>query len=234
MLFTSSSFTQSYFFQLSFFILLASVSSSLSARTNDTTVASNLPLYLQGNWCLDKEVVKAFDENDTDDVSHKGEFWNFSESGNYTFDGRGKDPYEIIENKIKMTHFTTLKVLEISPEKMIAKAQSTYYFTKNHCSAETIEALKTSQLNIAIRLNDINAVKQFIKDGIDVSKRNTRSMVALTPLMVAVQNKNIPIIKLLLKQKPDLTVESAALKTALDYAKKTKSQEIKDLIQNAY
>ena len=133
-----------------------------------------------------------------------------------------------------MTHFTTLKVLEISPEKMIAKAQSTYYFTKNHCSAETIEALKTSQLNIAIRLNDINAVKQFIKDGIDVSKRNTRSMVALTPLMVAVQNKNIPIIKLLLKQKPDLTVESGALNTALDYAKKTKSQEIKDLIQNAY
>lgn len=228
------SFTTPSLFQFSLCILLASSSSSLSARTIDTSISTNLPLYLQGNWCLDKEVVKAFDANDSDDVSYSGEMWNFSKSGKYTFNGLGEDAYEINENKVKMTHFTTLEVLEISPQKMVAKALSTYYFSKDHCSAETIEALKTSQLNIAIRLNDISKVKQLINEGVDVNKRNTRSMVASTPLMVAIQNKNIPIIKLILEQKPDLTIENAALNTALDYARKSKSQEIKDLIKNAY
>lgn len=221
-------------FCFSLFALLATAPSSVSARTEDTSVITNLPIYLQGNWCLDKEVLKAFDASDSDDVNYSGEMWNFSKSDKYTFNGSGEDSYEIKENKIQMRHFATLEVLEISQNKMVAKALTTYYFTKNVCSEETKLALKTAQLNFAISLNYISKVKQLIKEGVDVSKRNTRSMVANTPLMVAIQHKNIPIIKLLLQQKPDLTIENGALHTALYYAEKSKSQEIKDLIENAY
>jgi ankyrin repeat protein len=51
--------------------------------------------------------------------------------------------------------------------------------------------------------------------------------------MGAVRNENIPIIKLLLKQMPDLTVKNYVGKTALDYAKLSESQEIEELIKDA-
>jgi len=222
------------FLRLSFFACLISVSTVVSARAPDVSVATNLPQYIVGDWCLNKEVVKAYDANDSDDISYKGEIWNFSKEGNYTFNGMGEDPYEVIENHIKMTNFYFVEVLEISPEKMVAKALSTYYFTKDKCSEETLSAIKTTRLNNAIIMDDMSEVKRLIEEGIDVSKKDTRSSIQSTPLMVAIMSENLPMIRLILLQNPDLSVRNYVDKTALDYAKKSKSKEIKEIIESAY
>jgi transcriptional regulator NrdR family protein len=216
----------STFLKISFITYFIFISLAASARAPDSSIATNLPLYLTGNWCLNKEVFE-------DDVSRKGEIWRFDENNNYTFNGLGEDPYQIKGNTIKMTHFTTLEVLEISAETMVAKAFSTYYFSKDKCSEETLQAIKLTRLNNAIIMNNIDEVKSLIKEGVDVSKKDTRSSIQSTPLMVAVRNENIPIIKLLLKQMPDLTVKNYVGKTALDYAKLSELQEIEELIKNA-
>jgi len=211
-------------------VILASLipfTTAVSARTADTSIATNLPIHLTGEWCLNKQV---FD----DDVSHKGEIWNFSADNKYTFNGLGEDPFEIQEDKIKMTHFGTLEVLEISEDEMVAKIYSTYYFTKSKCSEETQKAIKLTRLNNSIITNDIEAVKKLIDEGVDVSKKDTRSAIQSTPLMVAIREENIPMIKLILLEKPDLTVKNFVDKTAMHYAKLTKSREIQELIRNAY
>lgn len=208
------------------FLLLSSLTSIALARAPDTSVITNLPHYIEGMWCLNQEKYE-------DDVSYPGEIWEFK-GGKYTFNGLGEDPYEIKENSIKMNNFGILKVLKISETEMVAKVYSTYYFTKDRCSNDTLKAIKLSQVNNAILLNNIDEVKRLISEGVDISKANTRSMVRMTPLMLAVREENLPIIKLLLNQNPDLKIKNSSGKSVLDYAKHSNSPEIKELINNAY
>ena len=205
---------------------LPGISTNGFARAPDTSVTTNLPLYINGNWCLNQEKYE-------DDVSYSGEIWQF-EDGNYSFNGLGKDPYYIKEDTIKMDNFGTLKVLEISEKKMVAKIYSTYYFSKDRCEDDTLEAIKLTRVNNAIIKNDIKEVKRLIDEGVDISKRDTRGSMRSTPLMLAILEENIPIIKLLLQQKPDLGMTNYSGKTALDFAKLSKSTEIRELIQNEY
>ena len=207
-------------------LLFLTISSNALARAPDTSVISNLPHFIEGIWCLNQEKYQ-------DDVSYSGEIWEFKD-GKYSFNGLGEDPYEIKEDSIKMTNFGTLKVLQISETAMVAKIYSSYYFTKDQCSGDTLEAIKLSRVNNAILQDNIDEVKRLIDEGLDISKADTRGVVRLTPLMLAVREEKLAIIKLLLKQNPDLKIKNYSGKTALDYARLSKSTEIKELINNAY
>ena len=200
---------------------------TLSARTPDSSIATNLPEKLIGNWCLNEEKFM-------DDSSYSGEVWEFTTDGKYTFNKLGEDAYKIKDDVVKLDNFGKLKVLKLTDTEMVAKVYSTYYFTKDRCSDDTLEALKLTQLNNAIIMNDLKRVKEFINQGVDVSKPDTRSGMHSTPLMIAIWQENEEAIELILKQNPDLTVTNYTGKTALDIAKKSKSITIKNRINDAY
>ncbi|TCJ88820.1 ankyrin repeat domain-containing protein [Cocleimonas flava] len=200
---------------------------SLSAASADTSVATNLSEKIIGNWCLNEEKFM-------DDSSFSGEIWEFTEDGKYTFNKLGDDAYTVTDDTVKLDNFGTLKVLTISDTEMVAKVYSTYYFSKDRCADETLQALKLTQLNNAIIMNNLGRVEALIKEGIDVSKPDTRGGMHSTPLMVAIRQENEAAIELILKQKPDLTVTNFLGKTALDIAMKSKSIKIKNRINDAY
>ena len=133
-----------------------------------------------------------------------------------------------------MQDFGALEVSKISENEMIAKVYSTYYFSKPRCSEETLKALKITRLNNAILLGNIVTVQGFIDEGVDVSKADLRSGLQSTPLMLAIKDNNKEIVKLILKQKPDLSVSNFIGKTALDLIKKeTIDKEIREMVNNA-
>ena len=202
---------------------------SLSARSPDASIATKLPEKLIGNWCLNEEKFM-------DDSNFSGEIWEFTEDGKYTFNKLGEDAYKKTDDTVKLDNFGTLKVLKITDTEMVAKVYSTYYFSKDRCADDTLQALKLTQLNNAIIMNDIGRVKELIENGVDVSKPDTRSAMHSTPLMVVIRQGNKAAIELILEQNPDLTVTNYMGKTALDIAMKSKSKsiKIKNRINDAY
>ena len=200
---------------------------SLSARAPDSSIATNLPEKLIGNWCLNEEKFM-------DDSSFSGEIWEFTTDGKYTFNKLGEDAYKITDDNVKLDNFGTLQVLKLTNTEMVAKVYSTYYFSKDRCAKNTLKALKLTQLNNAIIMNDLERVKEFIKEGVDVSMPDTRSAMHSTPLMIAIWQENEEAIELILEQNPDLNVTNYTGKTALDIAKKSKSIKIKNRINDAY
>ena len=209
------------------FLLAVCAPLSLSARAPDSSITTNLPEKILGNWCLNEEKFM-------DDSSYSGEIWEFTADGKYTFNKLSEDAYKVTDDTIKMDNFGTLKVLRISDTEMVAKVYSTYYFSKNRCADDTLNALKLTQLNNAIIMNDLKRVKELIENSVDVSKPDTRSPMQSTPLMVAISQENEASIELILKQNPDLTVTNFMGKTALDIAKKSKSIKKKNRINDAY
>lgn len=78
-----------------------------------------------------------------------------------------------------------------------------------------------SPLHLAISKGDIEAVKKFVTYG-----TNTNKMVNnMTPLMVAARFNQCEIIKILLANGADLSIENAHGFTALHYAEYAKSTE---------
>ncbi|MEE9326200.1 MAG: ankyrin repeat domain-containing protein [Cocleimonas sp.] len=207
--------------------LFLSLSQSTSARTLDTSVATGIKNYLVGEWCLNKEEFQG-------DISMSGDMWTFTEDGKYKYGFHSLDGYSVTDDNIKLNNMGTFKVLNINQDIMVAKIYSTYYFSKNSCSKETKEAIKITQVNNAIIQNNIEKVKAFIEEGVNISKADLRSSIQSTPLMVAIRYNNIEIIELLLKQNPDLSVTDYLGRTALDTAKKSDSKIIQDRIKDAY
>jgi len=78
-----------------------------------------------------------------------------------------------------------------------------------------------SPLHLAISKGDIEAVKKFVTYG-----TNTNKMVNnMTPLMVAARFNQCEIIKILLANGADLSIENSHGFTALNYAEYAKAKE---------
>ncbi len=82
-----------------------------------------------------------------------------------------------------------------------------------------------SPLLLAASGRDVRTVRLLLKAGADVNARDVRGM---TPVMLAVatDHPNDEIIKLLLAQKPDLSVKSKAGETVLDWVRKFRNPTV--------
>ena len=87
-----------------------------------------------------------------------------------------------------------------------------------------------SQLNVAISKGDLAKVQQLVGIGVDVNKKDERS---ITPLMYAILFKQTQIVDYLIRNVADYNAEDTNGLTILDYAKKSKSEEILKLIKDA-
>ena len=87
-----------------------------------------------------------------------------------------------------------------------------------------------SQLNVAISKGDLAKVQQLVGIGVDVNKKDERS---ITPLMYAILFKQTQIVDYLIRNGADYNAEDANGLTILDYVKKSKSEEIIKLVNDA-
>lgn len=78
-----------------------------------------------------------------------------------------------------------------------------------------------SPLHLAISKGDIEAVRKFVIYGTNINKMVNN----MTPLMVAARFNQCEIIKILLANGADLSIENSHSFTALDYAEYAKSTE---------
>jgi len=78
-----------------------------------------------------------------------------------------------------------------------------------------------SPLHLAISKGDIEAVKKFVLYGTNVNKMENN----MTPLMVAARFNHCDIIKLLLANGADSSIENSQGLTALNYAEYAKSAD---------
>ena len=90
--------------------------------------------------------------------------------------------------------------------------------------------LTPSQLNVAISKGDLGKVQQLVEIGVDVNKKDERGT---TPLMYAILFNQPQIAAYLIKKGADYRAEDANGLTILDYAKKSKSEEIIKLVNDA-
>ena len=87
-----------------------------------------------------------------------------------------------------------------------------------------------SQLNVAISKGDLAKVQQLVEIGVDVNKKDERGK---TPLMYAILFKQTEIVSYLIRNGADYRAEDSNGLTILDYAKKSNSEEIIKLVNDA-
>ena len=101
--------------------------------------------------------------------------------------------------------------------------------TKNTTSVAVVTVTPT-QLNLAISKGDLAKVQQLVEIGVDVNKKDERGK---TPLMYAILFNQPQIVAYLIKKGADYRAEDSNGLTILDYAEKSKSEEILKLVNDA-
>ncbi len=87
-----------------------------------------------------------------------------------------------------------------------------------------------SQLNVAISKGDLGKVQQLVEIGVDVNKKDERGT---TPLMYAILFNQPQIAAYLIRNGADYRAEDSRGNTIEDYAKKSNSEEIIKLVNDA-
>ncbi len=85
------------------------------------------------------------------------------------------------------------------------------------------KATQTAKLLIAVKINNLQAANESIKQGADVNAIDQNKN---TPLMIAAQNGHTEMVQILLKSKAKFTAKNAHNKTASDLAKTQETKEI--------
>ena len=90
--------------------------------------------------------------------------------------------------------------------------------------------LTPSQINVAISKGDLAIVQQLVGIGVNVIHKDERGK---TPLMYAILFNQPQIVAYLIKKGADYRAEDSNGLTILDYAEKSKSEEIIKLVNDA-
>ena len=102
--------------------------------------------------------------------------------------------------------------------------------TTTNTTPVAVVKLTPSQLNVAISKGDLAKVQQLVEIGVDVNKKDERGK---TPLMYAILFNQPQIVAYLIKKGADYRAEDSNGLTILDYAEKSKSEEILKLVNDA-
>lgn len=102
--------------------------------------------------------------------------------------------------------------------------------TTTNTTPVAVVKLTPSQLNVAISKGDLAKVQQLVEIGVDVNKKDERGK---TPLMYAILFKQTEIVSYLIRNGADYRAEDSNGLTILDYAKKSNSEEIIKLVNDA-
>lgn len=89
-----------------------------------------------------------------------------------------------------------------------------------------------SPFHLAISKGDVEAVKKFILYGSNINKMVNSMVNNMTPLMVAARFNQYEIIKILLANGADLSIENSHGLTALRYAEYAKATESVVVLKN--
>ena len=102
--------------------------------------------------------------------------------------------------------------------------------TTTNTTPVAVVKITPSQLNVAISKGDLAKVQQLVGIGVDVNKKDERGK---TPLMYAILFNQPQIVAYLIKKGADYRAEDSNGLTISDYAKKSKSEEIIKLVNDA-
>ena len=102
--------------------------------------------------------------------------------------------------------------------------------TTTNTTSVAVVKITPSQLNLAISKGDLAKVQQLVEIGVDVNKKDERGK---TPLMYAILFNQPQIVAYLIKKGADYRAEDSNGLTILDYAEKSKSEEIIKLVNDA-
>ena len=102
--------------------------------------------------------------------------------------------------------------------------------TTTNTAYVNVVKITPSQLNVAISKGDLAKVQQLVEIGVDVNKKDERGK---TPLMYAILFKQTEIVSYLIRNGADYRAEDSNGLTILDYAKKSNSEEIIKLVNDA-
>lgn len=102
--------------------------------------------------------------------------------------------------------------------------------TTTNTTSVAVVKITPSQLNLAISKGDLAKVQQLVEIGVDVNKKDERGK---TPLMYAILFNQPQIVAYLIKKGADYRAEDSNGLTILDYAEKSKSEEILKLVNDA-
>ena len=102
--------------------------------------------------------------------------------------------------------------------------------TTTNTTPVAVVKITPSQLNVAISKGDLAKVQQLVGIGVDVNKKDERGK---TPLMYAILFNQPQIVAYLIKKGADYRAEDSNGLTILDYAKKSNSEEIIKLVNDA-
>ena len=102
--------------------------------------------------------------------------------------------------------------------------------TTTNTTPVAVVKITPSQLNVAISKGDLAKVQQLVGIGVNVNHRDERGK---TPLMYAILYKQTEIVSYLIKKGADYRAEDSNGLTILDYAEKSKSEEIIKLVNDA-
>ena len=102
--------------------------------------------------------------------------------------------------------------------------------TTTNTTPVAVVKITPTQLNVAISKGDLAKVQQLVEIGIDVNKKDERGK---TPLMYAILFKQTEIVAYLIRNGADYRAEDSRGNTIEDYAKKSNSEEIIKLVNDA-
>ena len=102
--------------------------------------------------------------------------------------------------------------------------------TTTNTTPVAVVKITPTQLNVAISKGDLAKVQQLVEIGVDVNKKDERGK---TPLMYAILFNQPQIVAYLIKKGADYRAEDSNGLTILDYAEKSKSEEILKLVNDA-
>lgn len=148
------------------------------------------------------------------------------EKDNERLDGESiRQFYEnvISEESSKITDKLTDQSEDVSRSKDNCMKEEKKHLVK---TSEEINKLKKEFLTAA-QNNDLKTVKIYINKGYDI---NVTDSFKWSALMKAVASKNIAIVRFLLENNADLTIEDKSGNNAYKLAVRIKDEEIKDLI----
>lgn len=104
------------------------------------------------------------------------------------------------------------------------------FTTRENTTPVAVVKLTPSQLNVAISKGDLAKVQQLVEIGVDVNKKDERGK---TPLMYAILFKQTEIVSYLLRKGADHKATDSNGISIYEYAKKSKSDEIIKLVNQA-
>lgn len=125
------------------------------------------------------------------------------------------------------TRFENTWSLDLYTE--VAKAKDCDFNQKLSCTHVRIK-IPMSALSCAVALGYTDTVERLIRHDVDVNSQDSEGK---TPLMRALEIKDLKIMQLLMKKNPDLTLKSKENKTILDYANGRSSVALNILIQKS-